>query len=332
MEMEMEGNCPLFLSLALAKRGGGMSEHILVIGATLLDTKGKPTAGLEPGTSNPAYIRTTRGGTARNVAENLGRLGADVYLLTAVGKDLTGEQLIAQTADAGVDVAHVLTIDGENTGVYMALLEEDGSLSVALDDVQVMMNITPAYLREKEALFREAAMIMMDGSLMHDTMATIVELAQKYHVPLCADPSSGRLAYKLRPFLSHLHLVVPNEVEAAELCEVDFGGHDPDTSLDLARLLVKMGVDNVVITLSDFGLDYATSDETGYIAANYSEMVDSTGTGDSVTAAIIFGMVNDLPPVQCIRLGAAAASLTLQTSETVVPDLSLDMLYDHLIV
>ncbi len=309
-----------------------MGEHILVIGATLLDTKGKPMAGLEPGTSNPAYIRTTRGGTARNVAENLGRLGAEVYLISAVGKDLTGEQLVAQTADAGVNVDHVLTIDGENTGTYMALLEDDGSLSVALDDVQVMMNITPAYLHEREDLFRDAAMIMMDGSLMHDSMAVIAEFAQKYQVPLCADPSSGRLAYKLRPFLPHLHLVVPNEVEAAELCEVDFGGHDPDISLDLARLLVKMGVDNVVITLSDFGLDYATSDETGYIEANYNEMVDSTGTGDSVTAAIIFGLVNDLPPVQCIRLGAAAASLTLQTSETVVPDLSLDMLYDHLIV
>jgi pseudouridine kinase len=289
-------------------------------------------AGLEPGTSNPAYIRTTRGGTARNVAENLGRLGAEVYLISAVGKDLTGEQLVAQTADADVNVDHVLTIVGENTGTYMALLEDDGSLSVALDDVQVMMNITPAYLRAREELFRDAAMIMMDGSLMHDSMATIVELAQRYQVPLCADPSSSRLAYKLRPFLSHLHLVVPNEAEAAELCEVDFGGHDPDVSLDLARRLVKMGVDNVVITLSDFGLDYATSDETGYIEANYSEMVDSTGTGDSVTAAIIFGLVNDLPPVQCIRLGAAAASLTLQTGDTVVPDLSLDMLYDHLIV
>jgi pseudouridine kinase len=309
-----------------------MGEHILVIGATLLDTKGKPMAGLEPGTSNPAYIRTTRGGTARNVAENLGRLGAEVYLISAVGKDLTGEQLVAQTADADVNVDHVLTIAGENTGTYMALLEDDGSLSVALDDVRVMMNITPAYLREREELFRDAAMIMMDGSLMHDSMVTIVELAQKYEIPLCADPSSSRLAYKLRPFLPHLHLVVPNEVEAAELCEVDFAGHDPDISLDLARLLVKMGVDNVVITLSDFGLDYATSDETGYIEANYNEMVDSTGTGDSVTAAIIFGLVNDLPPVQCIRLGAAAASLTLQTGETVVQDLSLDMLYDHLIV
>ena len=53
-------------SLALAERGENMGKHILVIGATLLDTKGKPLAGLEPGTSNPAHIRSTRGGTARN--------------------------------------------------------------------------------------------------------------------------------------------------------------------------------------------------------------------------------------------------------------------------
>jgi hypothetical protein len=33
-----------------------------------------------------------------------------------------------------------------------------------------------------------------------------------------------------------------------------------------------------------------------------------------------------------MRLGAAAAGLTLQTNHTVVPDLSLDMLYDHLVV
>ena len=53
-----------------------MPGYILAIGATLLDTKGKPIAGLEPGTSNPAVIRSSRGGAARNVAENLARLGA----------------------------------------------------------------------------------------------------------------------------------------------------------------------------------------------------------------------------------------------------------------
>ncbi len=309
-----------------------MSEHILVIGATLLDTKGKPTAGLEPGTSNPAHIRHVRGGTARNVAENLGRLGADVVLISAVGDDRTGQQLLSQTADAGVNVDNVLSVAGFNTGSYIALLDEDGSLSVALDDVRVMAHISPGHLYRNRRLFRDACMVMIDGSLEPSTMDTAVRLAQQFEVPLCADPSSTRLAHKLCPLLSSLHLVVPNEVEAAALTGVDFAGYDPDASLEIAIMLMRTGVKTAIITLSDFGLVYATSAETGYIPARYSRMIDSTGTGDAVTAAIIFGMINELPIIEAIRLGAAAASLTLQTSDTVVPDLSLDMLYDHLIV
>jgi pseudouridine kinase len=307
-------------------------DHILLIGATLLDTKGKPVAGLEPGTSNPSYIRHTRGGTARNVAENLARLGADVILLSAVGDDETGTRLLRATTRSGVNTEHVLTIQGHRSGAYIALLEADGSLSVALDDVSVMEHLTGAYLYQNRRLFRDAAMIMVDGSLNPATLQTAVRLAHQYKVPLCADPSSTRLAYKLGPHLPRLHLVVPNEVEAAALCEADFSGYDPDVSMALAQRLLQSGVQIVIVTLSDFGLVYATSDEGGYIPARYSEMVDSTGTGDAVTAAIMFGLTNQLPVIESIRLGAAAASLTLQTSHTVVPDLSLDMLYDHLVV
>lgn len=309
-----------------------MGTHVLVIGATLLDMKGKPLMGLEPGTSNPSAIRFTRGGTARNVAENLARLGAEVFLITAVGDDFIGQRLLQRTAETGVNVDHVLVVPEHSTGAYMALLEDNGSLSVAMDDVRVMEAITPEYLDEHVELFRDAQMIMMDGSLQPKTMARVAALAQEYSIPLCADPSSARLAYKLRPYLSHLFLVVPNEAEAAELCQADFDGYDPDASLEMARQLVRLGVGNVVITLSDFGLDFVANDATGYIPPSYSEKVDSTGTGDAVTAAIIFGVINDLPIPESIRLGAAAASLTLQTSETVVPDLSLDMLYEHLIV
>lgn len=309
-----------------------MNDHVLVVGATLWDTKGKPKEGLEPGTSNPAEISHTRGGTARNVAENLGLLGADVMLISAVGDDNAGEQLVAHTADAGANVEHVLVASDFSTGSYIAILDDDGSLSVALDDVSVMGNVTGAYLYRNRRLFRDARMVVIDGSLEAGAMETAVRLASKYRVPLCADPSSTRLAHKLCPHLTELSLVVPNEVEAAALIGADFGGYDPDSSLEIALKLMRQGVSTVIVTLSDFGLVYATSDETGYIPARYSSMVDSTGTGDAVTSAVIFGMINDLPTIEAIRLGAAAASLTLQSGDTVVPNLSLDMLYDHLIV
>lgn len=309
-----------------------MSDHVLVIGATLLDTKGKPIEGLEMGTSNPGHIRHVRGGTARNVAENLALLGTEVVLISAVGDDRTGRLLQSQTEEAGVNVDNIITVDNQNTGSYLALLDEDGSLSVALDDVRVMDAVSPGYLYKNRRLFRDALMVMMDGSLSVEAMETIARLSGQYEVPLCADPSSSRLAHRLRSLLNGLRLVVPNEVEAASLVDVSFAGFDPDASLEIALLLTRAGVETAVVTLSDYGLVFATSDETGYIPASYRQMVDSTGTGDAVTAAIMFGMINQLPTIESIRLGAAAASLTLQSNETVVPNLSLDMLYDHLIV
>ncbi len=309
-----------------------MDGHILVVGGTLMDVKGKPISGIEPGTSNPARIRTSRGGTARNVAENLACLGAEVTLISAVGDDSIGRQLLQQTAEAGVNVEEVLVVPGARTGTYIAVLEEDGSLAMALDDVGVMEMVTPQYLNQRRSLFRDAAMVIFDGGLLPKSMKTVIRLAGQFEKPISADPSSTRLAHRLLPYLPQLHLVVPNEREAAVLCRRPFTGHDLEAGQQLALQLMQQGVEIAVVTLANFGLVYAAPDEYGYIPPRYSQVVDSTGTGDALTAAIVFGMLNDLPVTDCMRLGAAAAGLTLQTNETVVPGLSLDMLYEHLIV
>lgn len=309
-----------------------MSEFILIIGACLMDTKGKPVAGLEPGTSNPADIRMTRGGTARNVAENLGRLGVEVVLVSAVGDDVTGQLLMQGTADAGVDLTHVHIVPEARSGSYIAVIDDRGYLSVALDDTRVMGHITPAIIEDIEPLFEHAALVMFDGSLTAETMRTVVDLAQKHRKPLVADPSSTRLAPNLIPYVPALHLVVPNELEAAVMCACDYPGLDPEKSLLMARTLVGKGVNIAVVTLSDFGLVYATSEESGHIPAHFSQIDDTTGTGDAITAAIMFGLLNNLSTLESMRLGAAAAGLTLQTGDSVVADLSLDMLYEHLVL
>jgi pseudouridine kinase len=309
-----------------------MGEHVLLIGASVLDIKGKPSAGLEPGTSNPGEVTLALGGTARNVAENLARLGAPVTLISAVADDDLGPRLLAPTAAAGVNIAHILTVPGARTSAYIAILEEDGTLAVALNDVSIMEHITEAHLYQNRQLFQEASMVMVDGSLTPAALEMVVRLAGQYKVPLCADPASTRLADKLRPYLSSLHLIVPNEQEAAALCAVEFEGYNPDASLELARQLIASGVNTAVVTLSDYGLVYADEDEAGYIPARYSQIVDAIGAGDSVIAAIMFGLLQEMPTIEAIRLGVAAAGLTLQSQATVVPDLSLDMLYDHLLV
>jgi pseudouridine kinase len=51
-----------------------------------------------------------------------------------------------------------------------------------------------------------------------------------------------------------------------------------------------------------------------------------------MTAAVIFALLNDVPVDEAVRLGTSAASLTLRYPGTVVPELSLEKLYDELVI
>ena len=72
------------------------AAHIVCIGGANIDRKLRSEQVLQMGTSNPATLSETPGGVARNVAENLARLGASVQLLTAVGDYAVGHILFMQ--------------------------------------------------------------------------------------------------------------------------------------------------------------------------------------------------------------------------------------------
>ena len=88
---------------------------VLTIGSCGLDIVGRATDPIHPGTSNPAVLRMSPGGVARNVAENLARLGTDVHLISAVGDDPEGVLILTQAREAGINVDHVLTIPHART-------------------------------------------------------------------------------------------------------------------------------------------------------------------------------------------------------------------------
>ena len=84
---------------------------------------------------------TTPGGVGRNIAENLARLGTPTHLVAPVGRDAFGEELVAQTRAAGVVVDHVIQTD-DATGTYLAVLDADGELLVAVSNMEVTDRLT----------------------------------------------------------------------------------------------------------------------------------------------------------------------------------------------
>ncbi len=305
---------------------------VLVIGAAGVDMVGRLRGELLLGTSNPAQIRTSLGGVSRNVAENLARLGHPVRLITAVGQDHAGDQLLQYTAAAGVDVSAVLRLEDRPTGTYLATIGARGDLQVALDDMRAVAALSPTMLDERERLFAEASVLFVDGNLSHPTLSHAFALARRFNLPICADPASALLAPRLRRYLRRLSLVTPNLTESAILC-----GHETPIpsawiGIEAAKCLVSQGVGLAIITLAEAGVCYATSDTSGQIPAIRTEVADPTGGGDALTATVLFALLNDIPLDDAIRLGVSAAALTLRYPGAVDPDLSLERLYDELVI
>jgi pseudouridine kinase len=306
-----------------------MTEHsyVLVVGAAGMDTKGWALGTIQSGTSNPGSIRISFGGVARNVAENLARLGEVPILLSVVGADRSGRRIREQAVEAGVDVSQLIESWEHHTGAYMAVLGRDGQLQVSIDDMAVLSALTPALVYSKRRLIQEADMVVVDANLSAGVLKTLVNQAKKYNVPVSADPTSVSLAERLRPHLSDLFMVTPDIPEAEVLCGRGLR-NSRGQGIEAAKQLVSMGVQVAIVTLAELGVCYATPDVSGHVPAVKTRVVDRTGAGDALTAGIVFGMLNDFPIDEAVRLGAAAASLTLQEEESVCPNLSLDCLYD----
>jgi pseudouridine kinase len=303
-----------------------MPEGVLVAGAANLDIKGRMFADPRAGTSNSAAIKNSFGGVARNIAENLVRLGVPVTLLTAVGDDYAGEDILNSAGDAGIDVSRALVIENATTGTYMAALNQGGDLFFGMDDLRVLHHITPDFLHQNRDAFRECDVVALDMNLSDDTLLDAIQLAREYRKKVCVDPTSAERAWRLRPHLGLLDLITPNIAEAESI--LDCGPiRSSAEALNAARALVGLGVGTAVITQAERGACYATADESGQFPAVQVEIVDTTGAGDALTAAVIFGMLQGIDVGESLRLGLRAAALTLHSPETVVPDLSLDRLY-----
>jgi pseudouridine kinase len=305
--------------------------HLLVIGASSIDTKGRASKAIQTGTSTPGAIRVSVGGVGRNIAENLARLGEQVVLLSAVGDDGSGRRILQQAAECGIDVSHVLVDAAHRTPAYLAVLDNTGNLAMSIDDMAINHElVTPGFVYRHRALFRDAQMIVLDANLSSAALRTIFGQARKYRVPVCADPTTTTLAPQLCPHLPQLTLVTPNAAEAKVLCGMEVT--DRETGLAAAQTLVAMGVQIAIVTLGATGLVYATSQESGHVPALEVEIVDLTGAGDALTAAVVFGLLNDFPVAEAVRLGTSAAALALHSRETVCSDLSLERLYDQMVI
>lgn len=295
-------------------------KQVICIGGANVDRKMQAIDKLQLGTSNPATSSTSCGGVARNIAENLGRLGLDVSLMTVVGDDHEGKWLLDYTRSY-VDIEPSKILPNEVTGTYTAVLDSDGEMAVALADMGIYDRVDLEFTEKRWGFLASTELVMIDTNFPANVLAKVIDRCREEEIPLIITPVSAPKIKKLPQNLEGVVWLIANKDEAEELA-----GHkikDEGDFFKAAEAIMKKGVERVVISRGDKGLIYFTkANEAGVLLPPEVDVVDVTGAGDALVAGIVYAHSRGLKTEDACKIGMACSMLTLTTEETVNPTLN----------
>ena len=255
---------------------------VAVIGSVNLDLVAKADRLPAPGeTITGAVLHRFPGGKGANQALAARRLGADVSLVARVGDDAAADEALALLDEGGVDLSQCVRLPGESTGTALIAVSAAGENQIVVAP-GANRSLAPDSLRVPET---DAIICQLEIPV--DTVAAV---ARAYRGFFCVNLAPA--THVDVSILQRADLVVVNETESEW-----YGG-----SLTACSGLVATTRGSGVATLSRDG---ATVAEARPPAVN---AVDTTGAGDTFTAALTVALVEGRAPEAALKFACKAAA------------------------
>ena len=289
---------------------------ILCIGSVLWDVIGRAASHMRVGSDVPGRITRLPGGVAMNIAMTLRRFGLTPALLTTIGRDPEGEELIAEAQRMGMICDHIYRSDDLPTDVYMAIEGANGLIAAIADahsleaaGDKILRALGNGALGTQDAPF--AGPVALDGNLTAELLQTIAASPLFAAADLRVAPASPGKAERLLALLGHPSAVFyVNLEEAGLLCQQVF-----ETSEQAAAALIARGAHRVLVT--DGGKS-ASEGVAGDIITQTPPAVmvtRVTGAGDTFMAAHIASEAQGMDRAAALTraLNAAATYVSGET-------------------
>ena len=264
------------------------SAQILCIGSVLWDVIGRSASHMRQGSDVPGRITRLPGGVAMNIAMTLARFGMTPVLLTTIGQDAEGRELMNACNELGLVTKYIYLSDDLPTDRYMAVEGANG-LIAAIADAHSLEAAGDKILRPLvngdlgDAATPYAGPIALDGNLTLSLLEHIAKSAAFAHADLRVAPASPGKAARLLPFLNHQRATLyVNLEEAGLLCQSEF-----TSSEQAANGLLQRGARRVLVTDGGQSATEADAERTITQIPPAVLVTRVTGAGDTFMAAHI---------------------------------------------
>lgn len=253
---------------------------------------------------------SNRLGGACNVGANLSALGAKVSVCGVIGDDSFGKWLLGELDRLHIDISHIIPTPRPTTQKSRILVAHQQVLRVDREEVAPITKELEDELYEslERKIHEFDAVILSDyakGLLTLSFTKRVIALCNSASKPVLVDPKGSDYSkYK------NATLLTPNKLEASIATQTQI---DSDESLKAAmkKLQAMCNLKICLVTLSEDGIAILRDDELVKSPTIAKEVYDVTGAGDTVIAALAFGLSNGLDIFQASDFANAAAAVVI---------------------
>lgn len=246
------------------------------------------------------------GGKGANQAVAAARLGAKVAMIGSVGQDAFGNELLDILRKEHIDIEHLAQSAAYATGVASIVVDGEGenriivvpgaNLELGAEDIQAL-----------ESVIAGAEMLVMQLETDLAMCEEAASIAGRHHIPVILNPAPARELS--REMLHYVTYLTPNETEAGILSGIEVS--DMDSAEQAARILLRKGVQNVIITLGSKGALIVNESGSEHVPGFPVKVVDTVAAGDSFNGALAYQLTCGKPLAEAVRFANSVGALAV---------------------
>ncbi len=278
-------------------------KSVLVIGSINIDIVAVPYKEIVLYDKNPGKAKFSYGGVGRNICENLARLEVSPTFLTIVGNDNFGTSAVDYLKNLGTNVIFKKSTLPTNTFISFLDHNYDNYLAVSSMDMIDEFDRTLVNLVN----LNDYDLVVCDAN-----SKAVIEYLSTTSCKLFIDATSVARVENIRDYISAIDYLKCTDEEFKTLF----------TNTSLTTVIERYPNLTLIITNKEQSINYNLGSTTYTKDVDVVPVVNAIGAGDSFSAGIVYGLLNNFDLHTCIERAMMVARHTVTCEQTVSEKLS----------
>lgn len=282
-------------------------KTILVIGSSNTDMTAKTQELPRPGETVLGGVFTMgAGGKGANQAVAAQRLGGDVKFICKVGKDMFGDNAIAQYKKEGLDTSGILRSELPS-GVALIYVDSHAENCIVVAS-GANGDLTEADIEASAPAIKDCGILLLQ---LESPIPSVLKAAKMAHeagamvvlnpAPACPLPEE---------IFRYIDLFIPNETELSTFSGLPV--NNAEDALKAAKAMQAKGVGKLIVTMGSKGALICEGGPSDFVPAHKVKAVDTTAAGDTFCGALCVAISEGKDLRAATEFATAASALTVQ--------------------